>query len=107
MLIQKTPSCVSWETLYSPCSTSSRSSFTLFGRITYIFYAINGQRYVSLLFLADEKKLDEVYLETEKNRQMLSQILLRTVNNQSFGLSSKRIDPQVGLFRGIRKFLTS
>lgn len=46
-------------------------------------------------FLADEKKLDEVYLETEKNRQMLSQILLRTVNNQSFNLSSRRIDPQV------------
>ena len=46
-------------------------------------------------FLTDEKKLDEVYLETEKNRQMLSQILLRTVNNQSFNLSSRRIDPQV------------
>lgn len=45
--------------------------------------------------LADEKKLDEVYAETERNRQMLTQILLRTVDNQSFDLRSREIDPQV------------
>ena len=43
----------------------------------------------------DEKKLDEVYLETEKSRQMLSQILLRTINTQNYDQRLQGTDPQV------------
>lgn len=56
---------------------------------------MNNNHVLPFCSLADEKKLDEVYLETERNRQMLTQILLRTVNNQNFDLRSRDIDPQV------------
>ena len=52
-------------------------------------------------YLADEEKLDQVYLETERNRQMLTQILLRTVDHQNFDLRSREIDLQVKMLSTI------
>lgn len=62
----------------------------LFQHLEAKYFAKHG----NLFPVTDEKKLDEVYLETEKNRQMLTQILLRTVNNQNFDLRSREISPQ-------------
>ena len=52
-------------------------------------------------YLAVEEKLDHVYLETERNRQMLTQILLRTVDHQNFDLRSREVDLQVKILSTI------
>ncbi|XP_020619072.1 short transient receptor potential channel 2-like isoform X3 [Orbicella faveolata] len=67
-----------------------QKSKMLFQHLEAKYFAKHG----NLFPVTDEKKLDEVYLETERNRQMLTQILLRTVNNQNFDLRSRDIDPQ-------------
>ena len=51
--------------------------------------------FMFLFFFTDEKKLDEVFSETEKSRQMLSQILLRTINTQSYDKPLRGTEPQV------------
>ncbi|XP_020618999.1 short transient receptor potential channel 4-like isoform X2 [Orbicella faveolata] len=75
---------------HQPHAARVKLSKTLFQHLEAKYFAKHG----NLFPVTDEKKLDEVYQETEKNRQMLSQILLRTVNNQSFDITSRRINPQ-------------
>lgn len=55
----------------------------------------NSQRPFPFFFFTDEKKLDEVFSETEKSRQMLSQILLKTINTQSYDKPLRGTEPQV------------
>ncbi|XP_078369943.1 uncharacterized protein LOC144653736 [Oculina patagonica] len=73
-----------------PHAVRVKLSKTLFQHLEAKYFAKHG----NLFPVTDEKKLDEVYLETEKNRQMLSQILLRTVNTQSNEQRLRGTDPQ-------------
>lgn len=47
------------------------------------------------IFCLDESKVDNVFLETEKNRQMVSQILQRTFNSQACEQGNLPVGPRV------------